>query len=137
MLDKLRDTLHRLFAGTPAGVSQAVVPNTRVSARSAARAALQALTQKAAAAKTATYQGRPARGQFVDAPSRRKDPWYSADSHRGERGTSWIPDRPGWLQPGNGRRGVTSVAFIAGPDDGERYFPAPDYTPRRFEPPER
>lgn len=100
-------------------------------ARGAARAALQALTPKPAAARGATYQGKPATGQFVDAPPRRTDPWYRADSHRGERGTSWIPDRPGWLQPGNGRRAATSVATIVGPDGDARYFPAHDC---RFEP---
>ena len=106
----------------------------KTSARSAARAALQALTPKAAATKAATYQGKPATGQFVDAPQRRKDRWYSADSHRGARGSGWIPDRPDWLQPGNGRPCVTSVATIVGPDGDARYFPAPDYEPRRFAP---
>jgi hypothetical protein len=108
----------------------------KAAARGAARAALQALAPRPAS-KTATYQGKPATGQFVDAPQRRKDPWYSADAHRGERGSSWIPDRPGWFQPGNGRPGVTSVATIVGPDGDARYFPAPDYAPRRLEPPER
>jgi hypothetical protein len=67
----------------------------------------------------------------------RGDPWYGdtaqdrqVRSGGGGGSRPWIPDRPDWFQPGNGRRGQIQTAEIIGSNGEVRHVPPPDYTPR-------
>lgn len=82
LFDKMHDTLRRLFTGRAAGVSQ---PANAISPKPAP-------APKAVAFKGATYQGRPARGQFVDAP-RPRDPWCRDDRRPAPGDERWVPER--------------------------------------------
>jgi hypothetical protein len=78
--------------------------------------------------------------QWKTAPPRRPDPWYSDDRRGASRGSSWIPDRPGWLQAGSAARGrgaQQQSAAIIRPDGGVQQVDPPDYQPTPFVPRDR
>ncbi len=80
ILDKLHDQLRRLFTGRPAGVSQPAIAKAPKPA------------PKVAVPKGPTYQGKPATGQFVDAP-RPRDPWCRDDRRPAPGEEPWVPER--------------------------------------------
>ena len=77
--------------------------------------------------------------QWKTAPPR-SDPWYRDDRRGASRGSSWIPNRPGWLQAGSADRGrgaQQQSAAIVRPNGEVQQVAPPDYQPRPFVPPEK
>ena len=138
---KIIDKLRQLFTAKPKSPLSDEERERLLALLAADPAAAKQLLAGARAVASAAKTGAGAPGdvpgsQWKTAPPR-ADPWYRDDRRGASRGGSWIPQRPNWLQPGNGRRGAITVATIIGPDGGVRPMPTPDYQPHPFVPPER